>query len=138
MMEDKKADEWGGRVAKRAYRMMGWTFAWVASQALAVFGSEFLWTSTWVTVLTVVLNLVFGAGLIWTFIGWLNELDEMQKRIHLEALALALGVGVVGGLAFSLLDITNLISFDAEISIVVVAISLSYIGGIVAGTCRYR
>ena len=42
----------------------------------------------------------------------LRGLDEMQQKIQLEAMALALGVGLVAGLGYSTLSITNLITFD--------------------------
>lgn len=69
---------------------------------------------------------------------WLKQLDELQLKIQLDAMALALGVGIVGGLSYSLLDITNLIPMDAEISVLVIAISLTYLAGSIIGTRRYE
>jgi hypothetical protein len=65
-------------------------------------------------------------------------LDELQQRIQLEAMALSLGVGLVAGLAYSNLDVANLIPGDAEISNLVILISLTYAAGIVAGQRKYR
>ena len=53
-------------------------------------------------------------------------------------MALSLGVGLVVGLSYSTLDITNLIAFDAEISHLVILMGLTYLGGVVFGHRQYR
>ena len=65
-------------------------------------------------------------------------MDEMQQRIQLESMAWALGVGVFGGLTYSLFDITNLIASDAEIAFLVIGISFTYMAGIAIGNLRYK
>ncbi|MFT5337588.1 MAG: hypothetical protein ACI9YL_001593 [Luteibaculaceae bacterium] len=54
-------------------------------------------------------------------------MDELHRKIQMEDLGVALGIGIVGGLSYSLLDIANVIPFDAEISFSIMAISISYI-----------
>ena len=68
----------------------------------------------------------------------LNGLDEMQQKIQLNAMGLSLGVGLVTGLAYSNLDVTNVIPFDAEISHLVILMGLTYGAGIFAGLRKYR
>ena len=68
----------------------------------------------------------------------LKGLDEMHQRIHLEAMALALGVALVAGLAYATADVTDLIPVDAEISFLVFLISAAYGIGIYAGRRRYQ
>ena len=53
-------------------------------------------------------------------------------------MGLALGVGVVGGLSYSLLDTTNVISHNAEISFLVILISLTYLISVLIGLKRYK
>ncbi|MFD2512240.1 hypothetical protein ACFSRY_00055 [Pontibacter locisalis] len=116
-----------------------WTFAWVASMALATFGPKFFWQENLpFTIFAIVLNAALGAGMILTNIRHTKSMDEMQRRIQLEAMSIALGVGVVGGLSYSLLDTTNVISGDAEISFLVILIGLTYLGATVIGQMRYR
>jgi len=55
-----------------------------------------------------------------------NHYDELERKIHLESLALSLGLAVVVGLTYSLLDQTNLIPFDAEIGILIGFVGLTY------------
>ena len=68
----------------------------------------------------------------------LKGLDEMHQKIQLEAMALSLGVGLVVGLAYSNLDVTNIIAFDAEISHLVILMGLTYLAGVVIGLRRFR
>jgi hypothetical protein len=53
-------------------------------------------------------------------------------------MAIALGVAIIGGLSYSMLDITNVISTDAEISNLVIIISLTYLISVIVGNLRYR
>ena len=76
--------------------------------------------------------------MIFANIRHLNGLDDLQKKIQLEGMAIALGVGIVGGLSYSLLDTTNLISQDAEISFLVILIALTYLFSVFIGQKRYR
>ncbi len=68
----------------------------------------------------------------------INALDDLQKKIHLDAMGIALGAGVVGGLSYTLLDITNLITQDAQISYLVIFIGVIYWIGIFIGKNRYK
>ena len=116
-----------------------WTMLWVSSLAIATFGPKFIWDeNVTLTIIAVVLNALFGLGMILINIKHINSLDELQKKIQLDAMGVALGVGVVGGISYSVLDITNLISQDAEISFLVILISLTYMIGILIGQKRYK
>lgn len=116
-----------------------WTVLWTASMALAAFGPKFIWEgNTGLTIAAVVLNAILGVAMILMNIKHLNALDELQKKIQLEAMALALGVGVIGGLNYSLFDTTNLMAQDAEISFLVIIISITYMAGILIGQKRYK
>ena len=119
-------------------RLAGWTGAWLVTMALAVFGPRFLWESnTAATVFAILLNVAAGFGMILANIRHLKGLDELQQKIQLEAMGLALGVAVVVGLAYSSLDVTNVIPWDAEISNLVILVALTYIAGVFIGQRRY-
>lgn len=129
-----------GKLMKRNTLRCGiWTMWWLVSLALAVFGPTFLWGDRGgITVVVIVANVIFGVMAIRAHKIWLGGLDELQRRIQLEALALAYGVGIVLGMAYSCLDISNLIQGDAEIGIQVMIMGLSYMGGLGYGNWRYR
>jgi len=112
---------------------------WTVSMAIATFGPMFLWEGNkTLTFIGVLANAIFGVLMILANIKHLNGLDELQKKIQLEAMGIALGVGIVGGLSYSLLDTTNLISQDAEISFLVILIGLTYLASIIIGQKRYK
>jgi hypothetical protein len=126
------------RTRQNTVRLAWWTMAWLLTMALAVFGPKFLWDSSLpATITAIALNLAAGIGMIVANIRHLKGLDELQQKIQLEAMGLALGVAVVFGLAYSTLDITNVMPFDAEISNLVILIGLTYFVAVVVGQRRY-
>lgn len=105
-----------------------WTSAWVASMALATFGRVFLWdnSNTTLTAISIVLNVALGIGMIIGNRNYFNNFDELEKKIYLEALALAMGLNIVFGLAFNLCEQANLLPFKADIGVLVLFTSLSF------------
>ena len=130
---------WNTQIKKNTKKLAIWTFLWTGSMALATFGPKFIWDeNVALTVLAVIINALFGAGMILMNVKHINSLDDLQKKIQLDAMGIALGVGVVGGLSYSVLDITNLITQDAEISYLVIFISVTYMIGLLIGQKRYK
>jgi hypothetical protein len=124
---------------KRTKQLAIWTMLWTLSMALASFGPKFLWdNNTFLTLLAIGVNIALGIGMILANRRFVNDGDELEKKIQLESMGLTLGLAVVVGLAYSLLDTTNLISSDAEISILVIFIGLTYIITTVVNTKKYR
>ena len=116
-----------------------WTTLWVTTLALVVFGNLYLWSdNNTITIILLIINLLIGVGMIIANIKHLKSLDELQRKIHLEAMGLSLGIALVLGISYSTMDVTNLINFDAEISHLVIVIGLSYFAGVVIGQYRYR
>jgi len=126
------------QIKKATKNLALWTLLWVSSLAFSTFGPKFLWeqNTTW-SMLAILLNTALGAGMIWANIKHLTLLDELQQKIQLDAMGIALGIGIVGGLSYSTLDIANVISGDAEIGFLVMLISVSYIIAILIGKKRY-
>lgn len=114
------------------------TASWVLTMALATFGPEFIWESATLSVLGILLNLICGVFMIWANVRFILALDELQKLIQLTAMSFALGVAVVVGLAYSLLDVTQVVYFDAEISHLVILIGITYGVVFTIGQVKYR
>ncbi|MEO5921977.1 MAG: hypothetical protein ABIQ01_12630 [Pseudolysinimonas sp.] len=116
-----------------------WTLAWLATLALANFGPKFLWdyqpVAGWVAVAA---NLVVGLVWIVAHARYLRGLDDLQRKIMLEAMAIGLGVGVVGGFAYAAASNVHLIAFDASIAIFSALTAVVYLVAIAAGNLRYR
>ncbi len=130
---------WAERVSHSSLRLGIWTLLWLITLALATFGPLFLWPGQKaISGIAVVINLAVGIGMILAHIRNLKNQDELQQKIQIDAMALSLGAAVIGGISYSLLDITHLIGFDAEISHLVILITLTYVLAISAGKRRYR
>lgn len=116
-----------------------WTLAWVASLALAKFGPSHLWDSqpvaSWAAV---AVNLAIGFGLIIAHARYLRGIDELQRKIMQDALAVTLGVGWVVGFAYIVADAADLITYNADIGVFATLLSAVYIIAIVVGQLRYR
>ncbi len=124
---------------KNTLLLFYWTAAWVLTTALVNLGTEFIWPSNKLFIgLSILLNVIIGFGMILAIKRYLKGLDEMQQKIQLDAMALSLGVGLVVGLGYSSMAQTNLIPFDAEISHMIMLMSITYIVGIIAGLRKYR
>jgi peptidoglycan/LPS O-acetylase OafA/YrhL len=123
---------------KRMTQLAIWTWTWVGTLALATFGPEFIWTAdSPLTIASIVINFLNGALMIWANRNLYNHYDELERKIHLEAMALTLGVAVIIGLTYSLLDQKNIIQSDAEIGVLVGIIGITYGVAMGINTKRY-
>ena len=138
-MNTASNSDWQDNIKRTTFKLGLWTFAWTASLAVAVFGPKFLWgDNNTITIAAIVLNVIMGIGMIIANKNHLLSLDELKQRIQLEAMGITLGVALVGGLAYSTLDITNVISYDAEISNVVFLMGITYMIATLVGTRKYQ
>ena len=124
---------------KNSKELKIWTLAWTLSMAIATFGPQFLWNEESVgTLLAIIVNLILGIRMILANRKFINSGDELQKKIHLESLGLTLGLAVIVGLSYSLLDQKNLISGDAEISVLVLFIGITYLVTMTINNRKYK
>ncbi len=123
---------------KKLHQLAAWTWSWVATMAIATFGPKYICDDHSVlTALAVSANFANGILMIIANRNLYNNFDELERKIHLESLALTLGLAVVVGLSFSLLDSTKLIAFTAEISHLALFIGITYLVCIIVNTRRY-
>ena len=140
-MNKPKTDlsSWQASQKENTVRLRYWTIAWVLSLALAAFGPKLLWDfQTGLTILGVVINLAVGFGMIVANKRYVQGLDEMHRKIFLDAGALSLGVGLVCGLSYELLEDIKLITFEPEISHLVILMCLTFLAGMIVGHRKYR
>jgi len=124
---------------KNSLRLFFWAGAWVLATAGAAFGPRFLWDfNTLPTILGVLIHIGIGFGMIRVFKQYLLGLDELQRKIQLDAIALTLGVGLVIGSSYELLEDIKLIPFEPEISHLIILMSLTYWVGVILGNRRYQ
>ncbi|MGB5630107.1 MAG: hypothetical protein WBM45_11860 [Woeseiaceae bacterium] len=140
-MNDSKADgkDWAANSNRNTLRLKIWTAAWVLTSAFAAFGPKLAWDfSTLPTIGAQLLNLGTGIGMIVATRRYVLGLDELQQKIFLQAGALTLGVGLVCGLSYELLEDVRLISFEPEIPHLVMLMCITFLVSTVAGYRRYR
>lgn len=136
---ETKSSNWEKTSKKNTRHLAYWTGGWVFTLAIASFGPIFIWKNNMaISILFIVINTLIGIGMILMNRKYINGLDEMQRKVSLDAMAIALGVGLVGGLSYSLLDQTHVIAFHAEIAHLVLLIGITYMIGIFVGTNRYK
>ncbi|MEV1077424.1 hypothetical protein AB0I98_04085 [Streptomyces sp. NPDC050211] len=125
---------------KASARLALWTLAWVATVALAKFGPQLLWdlpqrVASWAAV---AVNLAVGIGWIVAFTCFLRALDELQRKIMQDALAITLGVGWILGFAYVVTDAASLVARDVDIAVLPALMGVVFVVAFVVGKIRYR
>ncbi|MEH6393666.1 hypothetical protein [Pseudoalteromonas sp.] len=105
-----------------------WTLAWVLTLALAALGPKSLWAeqNTLFSIAAVMINISAGIMMILANKRHLAGLDELQQRLHLNAMAITLGGSVVFGLAYSVLQTSGVVSLRQGISHLMMFMGISY------------
>jgi hypothetical protein len=140
-MNDSKADgdDRAANSNRNTTRLKIWTAAWVMTTAIAAFGAKLVWDfAPLPTIGAQFLNLGTGVGMIIATCRYVQGLDELQQMIFLQAGAITLGVGLVVGLSYDLLEDVRLIAFEPEISHLVMLMCLTFLLATIVGHWRYR
>lgn len=120
-------------------KLRNWTAAWVLTMAIAAFAPRFIWDfNTSITMIALLINLAVGFRMLVANREYLRGLDEMQQKILFDAMAVTLGVGLVVGLSYELLEDIKLIAFEPEISHLIIVMCLTNLTAIIAGHRKYR
>ena len=110
--------------------------AWVVSMegTAQVFRRDLLPTGA-VSWLAAALPALVGALVIWSYVRFIQEADELQRRIQLNALAVGFGVTVVGVMAYPALQLVGAPDLAPK-WFAALGIFL-YLGGVSVATWRY-
>ena len=118
-------------------RLACWGTAWCAATLLMKFGPRFLWDkASLFTLLAVGLDVAVGVGLILAHKNWVAELDDLQRKVYLDATGITLGVTMIAGVAYEYLDKSGMIPF--HFSNLLILMSLTFLASNLYGTWRYR
>ncbi len=116
-----------------------WGVAWVGTSLVMALGPLFLWHKALVlTLLAVGLNLCVGVRWILANKKYIEEQDELQRRVYLNALGITAGVALIGGIPFSVLDAFHMIPVHADIAHLIMLMALTFVVSTVYGMWRYR
>ncbi len=133
------SSKWAANNQRNSVRLKGWSAAWVVSIAVAAFGPKFIWNyATITTTIAVLFSLVVGFGMIVSTKQHLAGLDEMHQKVFRDAAVMTLGVGLVIGICYELLEDIKLITFQPEISHLIILMCLTFLVGMKVGHRKYR
>jgi hypothetical protein len=132
--------DYQSRIRTNVIRLFRWNGAWGAATVLMALGPKFLWNKALVfTLLAVGLDVAVGVGMILANKNYLAELDELQRKVQLNAMGITLGVGLIAGVPFSVMDsYYHVIPFHADIAYLLILMSLTFAVSNLYGTRRYR
>jgi uncharacterized membrane protein len=137
MSPQTQNDHFQSRILRSTRNLAYWTGAWLLSTALLAFGPEFLWNEVLaMTFVALAINLLVGVGVIFSSMKHLKDQDELHQRVLLNAMAITLGVTMIAGIPYSLLDAYGVV--DAEIARLYFLMSLTFMTAVVVGLKRYR
>jgi len=140
-MNQLKASESGyqSRIRRSVVRLALWSGLWVAATWLMSFGPKYFWNNASVfTVLAVGLDVAMGVGMTLANKAYLTELDELQRKVYLDALAITVGVAVIVPIPYKILEKYVVINFHAGFEHLMMLMSLTFVVSVIYGTRRYR
>jgi hypothetical protein len=127
------------RIRRGTKKLALWTGAWLLAVALLAHGPEYLWAGQLgLTLVAAAINLVTGIGWVLATRHHLSDLDELHRKVLLEAMGIALGVGVIVSVPYTLLEGHDSAPFDGDSAHLLILMSLTFIASVVAGLRRYR
>jgi hypothetical protein len=119
-------------------RLCRWHGAWLAATALMAFGPILLWKAPVFTLLTVGLDLAAGVGMILATKKYVMELDELHRRVWLNALGITVGVAVSAVPPLAVMGAYHVIPFHPNIAHLVMLMAVTFVVSLVYGMVRYR
>jgi hypothetical protein len=140
-MNDIKYDEPGCEQHSNKYikQLAFWTLAWVASTAFLRFGAEYIWDfDAAFSIAALITHLAFGFAMIKVNVKHLTNLDELQRKITMDAMGITLGVGLIAGIAYEQLEDIKLITFEPEINHLIMLMAITYIVSMFFGNRNYQ
>lgn len=115
------------------------TLLWAGTLAVARFGPN-LWgegnmVAGWVSV-----GVNVAAGVLWIVVltRYLRAIDDLQRKIMLDALAITLGIGWVAGFGYVVADTAGLVAEPLNGAILPAGMGVVFILATVVGHLRYR
>ena len=93
------------RDTRNQLRVILWSFVWALSFVAITLIVKKAWWPFGLTLAGGLGTSLFGIATMLAYRRFLHETDELRRKIEVEALSLAFGVGVVGGMTYWLLAV---------------------------------
>ena len=134
-----KTEKLQQRMRRATISLLIWTLGWVLSMTVVAFAPRHIWDFAPVyTLIAVAVHLFFGYKMIIANKQNLNAMDELQRKVHFNAMAITLGVSVVFTGLYAMMEDIRLISFEPDPAHVLMVISICYMLSIVVGMRKYH
>lgn len=117
-------------------RILLWAILWALSFLAVSLGIAKWGFPFGATLAGVIGNAAFGLATVLAYRRFLRETDELRRKIEVEALAFAFGVGVIGGLSYWLLAVSGAVSATG-FAYVFAAMLVAHSVGVLVGRRSY-
>lgn len=134
----KNASAYDKRSIQDQLKLVFWIFVWMASLTVSDKAELYgWWEASWITVSSIIVNGGLGLWVVHRYRRILQGMDDLQRKIQLEALAIAFGISLVGACSYSLLVTWGYV-IDEDVSDIFALMCLSYAGASMYGAWKYR
>jgi len=138
-MNEAKRTHWSATETDRKNQrhIVAWSLAWILTFLGVNLAIERDWIQSDALALAATIGVtVLGLGVLLAYRRFLSHADELMRKIQLDALALTVGVGVVSGFSYTLLESAGIVT-DAEAMTLIMVMVITYIAGVVVGLRRF-
>ncbi|HEX3527174.1 MAG TPA: hypothetical protein VH988_08915 [Thermoanaerobaculia bacterium] len=124
------------RDGRNQLRVILWSMVWAVSFVVVTLSAKRAWWPFGPTLAAALGTSLFGIATLLAHRRFLRETDELRRKIEIEALSLAFGVGVVGGMTYWLLTVMGAVP-AMDFFYVLLVMLLAHPVGVWIGRRRY-
>ena len=137
---DANPNDYSAREKKSSIGVAYWSVAMALAIVLGCAAAVFLPTHKLLTgILALFIYLAISFGATTAHIRWLKTLDEMQRKIQLESMAMTLGALWIAFGSLLILNAAKIIYIDQlEVALLAVLAGLVWNAGILIGKLKHR
>ncbi len=129
-------ENWQALQKSNTLKLAASTSLWLLSFALLTFID---WSSSpGLKLVALGLNIAAGIYMIMRNRANLLGLDELQQRIQLNAMGTTLGIGLISFPILTTLNQASVLAVEADLTVLLVVMSLCYLGAVLLGQLRYK
>lgn len=126
------------RDIKNANKVNLLALLWAITLLITSASIEYTWHSSMLFISTIfTVHTVIGVLMVFSFRKFLKELDDLERKIQLDALALSVGITIISFSSSSILSVAGIIE-KLDQSALIVVMAATYMVGIVVGRIKYR